>query len=279
MSKGLFGSVRKVVLDVAELPGVNLLARPIYRHLFARDVLPGNVYGGVFASFDEARAKAPSSLSTSFDQAQSGELYTDRLDNVQIVDYPVLFWLSQLFTIGCRQVFDLGGNVGISYFGFQRYLDYPDDLRWLVHDVPSVVAAGRDRATRYDSARKLAFTESREDANGRNVLLCTGVVQFLDYSVPELLQQLRDPPRHVLINVTPLHPDRSFVTLQRVTRNRVGLANCPYRVTAVGEFIAEFKSAGYDVVDRWESMERYMRIPFEPDYSIDRYYGFYFRRA
>ena len=277
MPRRLSRSLRQVVLDVAELPGVRLLAKPLYRKLFAGDVLPGNSYGGVYASFDEARAGAPTTLPTSFDQPQSGELYSDRLDNVQIVDYPVLFWLAQLFAAGCRQVFDLGGNVGTSYFGFQRHLPYPDGLRWLVHDVPAVVAAGRDRAQRYDSARKLDFTESRGDADGRDVLLCSGVLQFLDYSLPELLRSLNDPPRHVLVNVTPLHPDRSFVTLQRVTRRRVGIANCPYRVTGVGAFVAEFEAAGYVVADRWESTERYMRIPFEPDHSIDRYYGFYFR--
>ncbi len=278
MPRGLSRSLRQVMLDVAELPGVRALAKPVYRRMFAGDVLPGNSYGGVFASLDEARARAPASRPTSFDQPQSDKLYVDRLDNVQIVDYPVLFWLSRLFAAGCHQVFDLGGNVGTSYFGFQRHLPYPDELRWLVHDVPAVVAAGRDRATKWDSAGKLGFTGSREDADGRDVLLCSGVLQYLDYSLPELLRQLRDPPRHVLVNVTPLHPDRSFVTLQRVTRRRVGIANCPYRVTAIGEFVAEFESIGYVVADRWESMERYMRIPFEPDYSIDRYYGFCFRR-
>jgi putative methyltransferase (TIGR04325 family) len=232
----------------------------------------------VYTSFDEARAGAPASLPTSFDQRPAGELYADRLDHVQIVDYPVLFWLAQLFAAGCRQVFDLGGNVGTSYFGFQRHLPYPDGLHWLVHDVPAVVAAWRERAQRCDSAGTLDFTDSREDADGRDVLLCSGVLQFLDYSLPELLRSLRKPPRHVLVNVTPLHPDRSFVTLQRVTRRRVGIANCPYRVTAVAAFIAEFEQAGYTVVDRWESTERHMRIPFEPAHSIDRYYGFYFRR-
>jgi putative methyltransferase (TIGR04325 family) len=278
MSRGLSGSLRGVALDVAELPGMRLLARPLYRHLFAGNVLPGNAYGGVFASFDEARAGAPASLPTTFDQPQSGELYADRLDHVQIVDYPVLFWLSQLFAADCRQLFDLGGNVGTSYFGFQRHLPYPDDLRWLVHDVPAVVAAGRALAEREDGSGKLRFTDAPGDADGWDVVLCSGVLQFLDYSLPELLRPLREPPRDVLVNVTPLHPERSFVTLQRVTRRRVGIANCPYRVSALGAFVDEFAAAGYRVVDHWSTTERHMRIPFEPDHSIDRYHGFCFRR-
>jgi len=278
MPRGLSGSLRGVALDVAELPGVRLLARPLYRRLFAGDVLPGNAYGGVFADFDEARAGAPASLPTTFDQPQSGELYADRLDHVQSVDYPVLFWLSRLFAVGCRKLFDLGGNVGTSYFGFQRVLPYPDDLSWLVHDVPAVVAAGRALAQREDIAGRLGFTNSPQDADGCDVLLCSGVLQFLDYALPDLLRSLREPPRHVLVNVTPLHPERSFVTLQRVTRRRVGIANCPYRVTALGAFIEEFAAAGYRVVDHWSTTERHMRIPFEPACSVDRYHGFCFRR-
>lgn len=278
MARGLTASLRGVALGVAELPGVRLLARPVYRHLFARDVLPGNAYGGVFASVEAARAGAPASLPTSYDQPQSGELYADRLERVQIVDYPVLFWLSRLFAGDARKLFDLGGNVGTSYFGFRHHLPYPDDLRWLVHDVPAVVAAGRALAEREDGAGKLGFTDSPQDADGCDVLLCSGVLQYLDYSLPQLLQRLRAPPRHVLVNVTPLHPERSFVTLQRVTRRRVGIANCPYRVTALGAFIEEFAAAGYRVVDHWSTTERHMRIPFEPDHSIDRYHGFCFRR-
>ena len=278
MSRGLSASLRGVALDVAELPGVRLLARPFYRRLFASDVLPGNAYGGVFASFDEARAGAPASLPTSYDQPQSGELYADRLERVQIVDYPVLFWLSQLFAADTRKLFDLGGNVGTSYFGFRHHLPYPDDLRWLVHDVPAVVAAGRALAEREDSAGKLGFTDSPRDADGCDVLFCSGVLQYLDYSLPELLGSLREPPRHVLVNMTSLHPERAFVTLQRVTRRQVGIANCPYRVSALGAFIDEFVAAGYRMVDHWSTTERHMRIPFEPDHSIDRYHGFCFRR-
>jgi putative methyltransferase (TIGR04325 family) len=279
MSRGLSASLRGVALDVAELPGVRLLARPFYRRLFASDVLPGNAYGGVFASFDEARAGAPASLPTSYDQPQSGELYADRLERVQIVDYPVLFWLSQLFAADARKLFDLGGNVGTSYFGFRHHLPYPDDLRWLVHDVPAVVASGRALAEREDSAGKLGFTDSPRDADGCDVLFCSGVLQYLDYSLPELLGSLREPPRHVLVNMTPLHPERAFVTLQRVTRRRVGIANCPYRVSALGGFVDEFAKAGYSMVDHWSTTERHMRIPFEPDHSVDRYHGFCFCRG
>lgn len=278
MSSGLSRNLRRIAYSVAELPGVRLLAKPLYRYLFTRDVLPGNSYCGIYANQDDALAGAPKSLPTSFDLAPSGDLYSDHLDNVRSVDYPVLFWLSRLISGRQCKVFDLGGNIGTSYYGFRQHFDYPDDLSWLVHDVPAVITAGRDWADRHDVEKKLDFTGSRTDADGYDVLLSAGVLQYLAYTLPELLAQLRDPPRHVLINMTPLHPDCSYVTLQRITRQGVGLANCPYRVSAIGPFVAEFEAQGYVLVDRWESTERYMHIPFEEASSIDRYYGFYFRK-
>jgi putative methyltransferase (TIGR04325 family) len=278
MSTRSSGSLQRVVRGVAELPVVRLLAKPLYRQLFFRDVLPGNSYFGVFAGMDEARANAPESLPTSFDFLQSGDLYNDRLNSILSSDYPILFWLSKLFAAGRRTVFDLGGNVGTSYYGFRHLLDYPDGVRWLIHDVPAVVAAGRMRAERDDSERKLHFTGKREDVDGSDILLCGGVLQYLDYTLPDLLRDLRDPPRHILVNTTPLHPEYSFVTLQRITHHGAGIANCPYRITSVAEFLAGFALAGYSVVDQWQSFERHVRIPFEPAHSIDCYHGFHLQR-
>ncbi len=47
---------------------------------------------------------------------------------------------------------------------------------------------------------------------------------------------------------------------------------------AVPDFLTGMASLGYGVVDRWESFERELKVPFEPDCTIDRYYGFYLRR-
>ena len=276
---GMSRNLRRIAHDVAELPGIRALARPLYGHLFRRDVLPGNSYYGVFTSHAEAKANAPRTHATDFDLPESGDLYVDHHDSIRVSDYPVLFWLSRLLPTGLLSLFDLGGNIGTNYYGFQRHLDYPSDLRWIVHDLPAVVAAGREWAARNDGAGKLDFAASPEAADGCDILFCSGVLQYLDFSLPDLFRRLREPPRHVLINLTPLHPSRSFVTLQRVTRQGVGIANCPYTVTAVPEFIAAFQALGYAVVDHWQSLERHMRVPFEPALSIDSYHGFYLRRA
>ena len=53
------------------------------------------------------------------------------LEQVNPRDYPLLFWFSELFREGATSVFDFGGHIGVKYYAFQRYLPYPDNLRWV----------------------------------------------------------------------------------------------------------------------------------------------------
>ena len=276
MTRGIARQVRSklklIAREVAELPIARLVAEPLYRRAFQRPFQEGNAYFGVYDSYDQARAEVPTLLSATYDVAGAGNMYTDRIDRIRVSDYPMVYWLSRLVQAGQRRIFDLGGHIGISYYGFRRHVQYPDDLRWLVHDVPTVTAAGRERAKELDPEQRLAFTDSREAADGHEVLVSSGALQYLDYTLPELLGRLTAKPRHILVNLTPMHPTRSYFTLQNM-----GFAVCPYRVMAVPEFVEAVESLGYTVVDRWESLERDLRIPFFADHSIDRYYGFYFR--
>ncbi|MEO6169964.1 MAG: TIGR04325 family methyltransferase [Lysobacter sp.] len=267
----LRGNLRRIANETAELPGIRELAKPLYRRMFSNN-REGNAYLGVYPSFQSAMDAAPRDLPTSYDHDLAGQLYRDRLQRVTVSDYPVIYWLQQLVAGGGRRVFDLGGHVGVTYYSFRRYLEYPGDLQWLVHDTPSVVTAGREWASQNDPWRQLAFADTVDAASDRDVLIACGSLQYLDYSLPELLGRIADPPPHVLVNTTPMHPDRSYFTLQNI-----GSAICPYRITAVPEFIDDMAALGYKVIDRWESFERHLRLPFEPGHSIDRYYGFYLR--
>jgi len=265
-------NLRRIANETAELPGVRLLAKPVYREMFRRH-RHGNAYFGVYESFDQARDQAPDTLPNTYDNEVSGGMYRDQLNRIRVSDYPLLHWVSRLLDSGERKLFDLGGHIGVSYYGFSNYLAYPADMTWRVHDMPRVLDAGRDWAKTHDPSRRLVFTDRREDADGHDILLSSGALQYLDYELPDLLRRLRRPPPHVLINLTPMHPSRGYFTLQNL-----GIAICPYRVSAVPQFVADMAALGYQVADRWESFERQLRVPFEPALSIDRYYGFYFHR-
>jgi len=261
--------------DASELPGLSVLTRPIRRSLFRRPYRADNDYYGVYRTFDEAQAAARAlssqSLPATYDIEAAGRLYRSHLKRIRVSDYPLVYWLSRLIGGGCRSVFDLGGHIGVSYYGFRHYIDYPQDLDWCVHDVPAVMAAGRKWAAEHDNARQLRFSDARESADGCDVLVSTGALQYLDYTLPELLQRLARKPRHVLVNLTPMHPSRSFFTLQNLS-----IAICPYRVTAAPEFIHEMEALGYRLADHWQSLERTLRVPYAPQYAVDSYHGFSF---
>jgi putative methyltransferase (TIGR04325 family) len=265
--------IRHLVHETAELPGFRLIAKPAYRRWFQSEHNVVNAYCGVFDSYEEALAHAPKSRPNTYDVEDAAEMYRDRFDSIRVSDYPLVYWLSRLLAQGQRRIFDLGGHTGVSYYGFRRYLDYPSELRWLIHDTPAAIAAGKKQALVLDPERRLSFTARREDADGQEVLIASGVLQYLDYTLPEFLRCLAKAPPHVVVNLTPMHPSSGFVTLQHI-----GVAILPYRVMAVPEIVKAMDSLGYRIADRWESFERNLRVPFEPARDVDRYYGFYFRR-
>lgn len=269
----LAGKVRRIANEFAVLPGVRLVAKPLYRRAFARNG-QGNAYYGVFETYVQARANVPTTVPSSYDIEASGGMYRDRLDKITVSDFPLVYWLSRLLSGSQRRVFDLGGHIGVCYYAFRGYIDYPADIAWRVCDVPAVVAAGAEWARDHDPGHRLVFTSSPDDADGYDVLMVNGALQYLDYTLRELLARLDTPPPHVLINLSPMHPERGYFTLQNIR-----VAICPYRVMAVPELIAEMKDLGYEMVDHWESFERNLRVPFEPQCSIDSYHGFYFRRS
>lgn len=233
-----------------------------------------NLFRGVFASFEEAERSAPAGRPLGYDNEAAAAMYLDRTRRIYPTDYPVLFWLERLFAAGTSRVFDLGGHIGVSYYAYRRYLAYPAALHWRVHDVPAVMAEGRRLAAEKDREGRLAFADRFEEADGFDLLIAQGSVQYLPDTLDARIARLAHAPRHVLVNLLPLHDRDSYWTLQSI-----GTAFCPYRVESSGEFLSRFRALGYEIVDTWENPDKRCEIPFHPDHSLDRYHGFLFRRG
>ncbi|MFT3755032.1 MAG: methyltransferase, TIGR04325 family [Pseudoxanthomonas sp.] len=278
LPEGLRPRLTQLVRELAELPGISLLARPLYRRYFRRPYGHGNLYYGLFGSYaaaqQEARALSSPSLPSSYDVAEAARMYRRQLLRVRTCDYAAMFWLDRMFASGTRKVFDLGGHIGLGYYGFGRMMILPADLDWCVHDVPQVMQAGREWALKHDPKRHLRFGDDVLQADGCDLLISSGALQYLEYDLPELLQRLQHPPQHVLFNLVPMHPTKRYFTLQNL-----GIAVCPYRIEGIVELVAEMARLGYTVRDHWDLPERTLRIPFHPGHAIDRYYGFYFTRT
>jgi len=231
---------------------------------------PINEVRGVYATFAEAAAAAPRTKPTGYDAANAGDWYSDKLTGVQLEDYPALFWLERAFA-DARSVFEIGGHVGVAYYGFSKLLRYPDGHRWTILEVPSVVAAGRALAESR-GAKDLHFTTDPSLIEGAEIVLAAGSLQYLERSLVDILSRWRIQPKHVVINITPVYDGPAFVTVQNV-----GTVYCAYRIFNRQELIQRLDALGYTLVDSW-SKPRVLRVPGHPERSFDRYSGFYFHK-
>jgi len=266
-------AVSRIGQRVAALPGIRQGLEALFERRFAREVPETNLYRGVFKTFAEAAASAPDTRPSGYDNPAAAELYRDRTRRVYPSDYAAMFWLGRLFEEGATSVFDIGGHIGIAYYAYQRYLKFPQNLRWRVLDVPAVNDSGRAWAVEHDPARRLDFTDKPADVDGYDIVFASGSLQYLDYTLADLLGQVARPPKHLLINLTPIHPAESFFTLQNM-----GATFCAYRVTSDRDFLGGLKARGYTLRDRWENLDRRCKIAYRPEHSLDRYFGFCFSR-
>ena len=264
----------KLLDRLAALPPFDHFRRRRFEKLFSSHLeggYGGNLYRGVFPTFEAARASSPPNKRSGYDNAEAAGLYLERTRRVYPSDYPVMLWLDKMFRNGQKTVFDFGGHIGLGYYAYRKYITYPDGLKWTVHDVPAVVAQGREVAKTMDNERRLAFADHYDAADGAHIYFSAGALQYLPTPLAEMLGRLQQRPRYLLLNLLPLHPDKSFYTLQSI-----GISYCPYRVMQFGEFVKGLTQLGYVQRDAWENPDKRCIIQFEPEYSIDRYYGFVF---
>ncbi len=263
---------------VAELPVVRRFTAPLYRNFFRKPCRRGNLYFGVYPSYEDAleqaRQLSSAQLPSTYDVDGATTKYLDQIESLRPCDYPALFWVDRILRDGGRRVFDLGGHLGLAYYSYHRYIAYPADLVWRVHDLPRVMAAGKTLAQELDHAGSLQFAETPSGGDGFDLLISSGALQYLQYRLPDLIDRLDHPPRHVLFNLTPLHAEKSFFTLQNL-----GIAICPYRVESQDRLIQDMEARGYRLRDHWRLDERQLRIPFEPGYEVGSYHGCYFERT
>lgn len=266
----------RIAREISEFPVIRLLSAPLYRRYFRKP--RKNMYFGVYGTYQEALNEAhrisSARLPSTYDVEAVTNIYLDQLHSLRTCDYPTLFWIDRILSEGGRRVFDLGGHLGLAYYGYQHYISFPAGLVWCVHDLPHVVAAGRRLASERDKLGALQFCETPHGADGFDILISTGALQYLGYGLPSLIGELSHPPHHVLFNLTPMHPEKAFFTLQNLE-----VAVCPYRVESIERLIAEMQALGYRVRDHWELKERNMRIPFKVEYEVDSYHGYYFERV
>ena len=257
-----------VMLDGAlALPGIVDLRKRRFDAAFARGAYGGSCRG-VFDTYADCAASIPHVMPTGYDNDAMAGMYRNRLERIFPADYPMVLWLEKAFAAGATKVFDLGGHVGISYYAYRRYVDFPADLAWHVHDVPAVMAAGRALAQERDAWHELDFVDDPASATDSDIYFTSGCIQYLEDTLAERLGRLQRRPEWVLVNLLPLHDDRSYWTVQST-----GKALCPYRIQKRADFFGALEKLGYKTLDVWENAEKRCPIAFDPEHSLDVYYG------
>jgi len=230
------------------------------------------LHSRIYATYAEALADIPPSRKAGWDLEESSTLWLDNIDPVRPSTYPVFFWITQTLKAGERLV-DLGGSIGLTYYGLRRYMTLPEGASWTVVEVPQLARQGKAVAER-ENAGNLHFLDDLRAAPPCTVLLSAGAMQCMEHSVPGLIEQLAAKPRYILLNKLPVVPYEDCWTL-----HNYGPAVCPMRLYNERNFIAYFESAGYRLRDRWAVQDLDVLIPFHPERFLKEFSGFLFELA
>jgi putative methyltransferase (TIGR04325 family) len=257
--------VKQSLQSVLRLPPIQIAERWLYERSFAAGAIG---FRGVFATFAEAAASAPTTRPLGYDNPEPATMYADR--PIYAEDYAVLFWLKTLAAPGWR-LFDYGGHTGGVYDAFLRVLALPAGFRWTVFDVPAVVEQGRQISAARPRPH-LEFTTDFAAADGSDLFLASGSLQYIDRPLHEDLRRLAARPKHLIVNQLPLHDSLDFVTLQNI-----GTAYCPYRIFNRRTFVSALESIGYELIDAWSNRAKSCFIPTYSEHNVEHYSGAYFR--
>jgi putative methyltransferase (TIGR04325 family) len=182
-----------------------------------------------------------------------------------------MFWVQKSLNEGMNRFVDVGGSIGIKYYAFEKFIQYPEEFLWRVIDVPAAAQKGLEFAQTRDVRSALEFSDQITDADGIDVFFVSGALQYLPKTLAEILSGLQTPPKRIIINTTPIHTRNSYFTL-----NSIGTAYCAYRVQAHDEFVESIKACGYRMRHEWQNTGKSLDLPLNPEMNVVHYSGFCF---
>lgn len=265
---------------LARWPALRPLAQLVYERRFRAGRYHCG-YRGVYRDFESAKRALPDGLA-GFDHdamADLGHYATadGAVEPMPATEYPVLFWLRRALDEGARSLLDFGGYVGHAFRQYDRYLAFPTDFRWTVFDLPAITQAGEAVAWR-DGLIRLRFVTAIDPDDPPEILLAAGSLQYFpEGHLARLLGRWSRLPRYLLVQRTPLHAARSFVTIQSMRTRQGAVSFCPYMVAARERFVSDILHFDYTLIDHWEK-DRQIDVPFHPECHVQSYSGFFFER-
>jgi putative methyltransferase (TIGR04325 family) len=243
--------------------------RKIKYDLDFKNIRGMNLFRGVFETFEEAEKALPDDFNQGYDNKESASMYKNYCNTINPSDYPNLLWLSKILKDG-SSVFDLGGHIGVKYYSYQKYINFPENFSWTVYDVPAVVKEGKKWA-KENHTTNLSFSNDVMGFDGVETLLLSGSLQYMDFDIAKKLKPVTSKPENIIISIPLTHLD-TFYSI-----NNIGTSYCVYVLRNEKKFIKDIEDAGYELIDKWRNEGKKCTIPFFPEHSIDSYTGLYFR--
>lgn len=257
---------------VSTVPGLNVVSKRRYNRRFEKNPYGEQLYRGIFKTYADALASAPSDVSLGYDNEGPAGLYEELQLKIEDYDWPVLFQLEKI-AVENATVFDFGGHVGIKYYSYRRHLSRMPQI-WTVCDVPAVVARGEELAEEWGETA-LRFTQHFGRLAGKDTLLCLGSLQYVPEDLSDLLLSVEyeDLPNRVILNTTPFTEEETFYTL-----NNFGPATAPYKIQNREDFVANVEAVGYRLVQTWSNPGRACEVPFQDERKPFKYLGMMFHK-
>lgn len=244
-----------------------LLARTLDEH--------GVGYRGCFGSFEEALSSRR--MLVEYDALNANKKNTIETEDEPLdtwfksADYAVVYWLNRLMREECR-VTELGGSLGHFYYSSKPYLPLGNVCSWQIAELPEAVKLGRQIAEkRRESNLSFQVSERLDQTQEADIFLTAGTIQYMEMDIGDIVRALPKLPQHVILHNLPVHSEHDYWTIQNLKTCEV-----PYRVYREQSVLELLQSAGYQLVDQW-SKAREINIPFNRDYDVTRYAGYYFR--
>jgi len=205
-------------------------------------------FAGVFADHASALASLPADRRAGYDDTVVAPVSFPQMCQVVPWDYPVLFWLDR--EIGtARTLLDAGGHFGTKYIAFSSRLAV-ERLTWTVYDLPAIIRAAKTAQSDGQVPAEIIFSDRINGIGVPDILLASGLLQYLDVPFSGLLENIDGKPKTVLLNKVAMRDGPSIVTLELIGPNRV-----PYHIRNRAAFEAEILRAGYRIQDSWKIPE------------------------
>jgi putative methyltransferase (TIGR04325 family) len=200
---------------------------------------------GAFPDRDAALQSLPAKRFNSYDDPDVAAVNFRQMCEIRVWDYPVMFWLDRLHRPGLR-VLDAGGHFGTKYVAFSDRLRL-SELVWTVYDLPATIRSARAVQSAGQVPAQIGFVDDLKTTDQVDVLLASGLLQYLDLPFADFVAALPNCPPHIILNKVATRSGPTVVTLEKI-----GPARVPYQIRCRSEFEAQVAQAGYAIRDCWE---------------------------